>query len=132
MNRIFLVAAVAATLSLGPRLMAQFGPENRYSPGAVNALVDRVHDDLNHAYGVWQFSGADRDRLNDAEKQLREFSRKWDQAHFDKGNLDSSIGSIQHVLDNNHLPPQDRDALSDDVTQLRRMRDAYDRHEIGY
>ena len=97
MKRIFLVAAAAAALSLGPRLMAQFGPENRYSPGAVDALVDRVHNDLNHAYGVFQFSGADRGRLNDAEKNLREFSRKWDQAHFDKGNLDSSIGSIQHA-----------------------------------
>ena len=132
MNRIFLVAAVAAALSLGPRLGAQFGPENRYSPSAVNTLVDRVHDDLNHAYGVWQFSNADRDRLNNAEKNLREFSRKWDQAHFDKGNLDSSIDAIQHVLDNNHLPADARDALSADVAQLRRMRDAYERHEIGY
>jgi hypothetical protein len=132
MNRIFLVAAAAAALSLGPRLMAQFGPENRYSPASVDALVDRVHSDLNHAYSAWHFSDADRDRLNHAEKQLREFSRKWDQAHFDKGNLDSSIEAIQHVLDNNKLPSQDRDALSDDVTQLRRMRDAYDRHEIGY
>jgi hypothetical protein len=132
MNRIFLVAAAAAALSLGPHLMAQFCPENRYSPTSVDALVDRVHNDLNHAYDAFRFSNADRDRLNNAEKQLREFSRKWEQAHFDKGNLDSSIDAIQHVLDNNHLPPQDRDALSDDVTQLRRMREAYDRHEIGY
>ena len=78
MNRVILVAAVTTALSVGPRLMAQFGPENRYSPMAVDALVDRVHNDLNHAYGVWHFSDADRDRLNNAEKQLREFSRKWD------------------------------------------------------
>jgi hypothetical protein len=35
------------------------------------------------------------------------------------------------VLDNNRLPPRDRDALSDDVGRLRRMREAYDHHEIG-
>jgi len=120
-----------ALLSLAPLAHAQFGPENRYRPSEVSALVDRVHEDLNHAYGVWHFSDSDRDRLNNAEKQLREFSEKWSKAKFDKGNLNSAIDAIQHVLDNNRLPQEQRDALSDDVAQLRRMRDAYDHHEIG-
>jgi hypothetical protein len=71
------------------------------------------------------------DRLNNVEKQLREFAQKWSKAKFDKGELDDAIGAIQHVLDNNRLPAENRDALSDDVTQLRRKREAYDRHEIG-
>jgi hypothetical protein len=129
MNRVLLTAA--ALVALTPLARAQFGPENRYSPDEVTALVDRVHNDLNRAYGEWHFSDADRDRLNHAEKQLREFAQQWSKAHFDKGNLDDAIGAIQHVLDNNHLPAQDRDALSDDVGRLRRMREAYDRHEIG-
>lgn len=132
MNRLMIATLVSFALPpLAPQAHAQFGPENRYSPRQVDALIDRVHEDLNHAYGVWHFSDSDRDRLNNAEKQLREFAQKWDKGKFDKGELDDAVGAIQHVLDNNKLPADGRDALSDDVTQLRRMRDAYDRHEIG-
>jgi hypothetical protein len=129
MNRIFLASAVLAAFA--PWAQAQFEEENRYSPSDVSALVDRVHDDLNHAYGVWRFSDADRGRLSHAEKELREFAQHWSKARFDKGNLDDAISAIQHVLDNNRLPPPDRDALSDDAGRLRRMREAYQHHEIG-
>ena len=132
MIRLFVATAIAAVLLVfAPLTYAQFGPENRYSPDEVSALIDRVHTDLDHAYHVWHFSDSDRDRLNSAEKQLREFAQKWSKAKFDKGELDDAIGAIQHVLDNNKMPAQDRNALSDDVGRLRRMREAYDRHEIG-
>lgn len=131
MKHLMLPAIVAGILSLAPLVHAQFGPENRYQPSEVSALIDRVHEDLNHAYGVWHFSDSDRNRLNNAEKQLREFADKWSKAKFDKGELDSAIGAIQHVLDNNRMPQEQRDALSDDIARLRRMREAYDRHEIG-
>ena len=128
MNRFALAAAtllVAASLT-----HAQFGPEPRYDAGSVSALVDRVHADLNHAYGEWHFSDADRDRLNHSEKELRDFAAKWDAGKFDKGQLDGAIDSVQHVLDNNKMPVGDRDALSEDLSQLRKMREAHDRDEI--
>ncbi len=128
MNRIALAAAtllVAATVT-----QAQFGPEPRYDAGSVSTLVDRVHADLNHAYGEWHFSDADRDRLNHSEKELRDFVTKWETGKFDKGQLDGAIDSVQHVLDNNRMPVGDRDALSEDLSQLRKMREAHDRHEI--
>jgi hypothetical protein len=128
MNRIALAAAtlfVAASLT-----HAQFGPEPRYDAGSVSALVDRVHGDLNRAYGEWHFSDADRDRLNHSEKELRDFAKKWEAGKFDKGQLDGAIDSVQHVLDNNKMPLGDRDALSEDLSQLRKMREAHDRHEI--
>ena len=131
MSRLFLSAVLGALLLMCSPARAQFGAENRYSPTEVSALIDRVHDDLNRAYGVWHFSGSDRDRLNHAEKQLREFAGKWSQGKFDKSDLDDAIESIQHVLDSNRLPDRDRDALSDDVARLRRMREAYEKHEIG-
>jgi hypothetical protein len=123
--------AVTALFLLAPRAPGQFGSENRYSPSEVSALVDRVHDDLNHAYSTGHFSDSDRDRLNNAEKKLRDFAQKWSKGKFDKGELDEAIGAVQHVLDNNRLQGRERDALSDDVNRLRRMREAYDRHEIG-
>ena len=109
---------------------AQFR-DNRYSPEAVTRLVDRVHDDLNRGYEKWHISSDDRGRLNGAEKKLRDFEKNWRSGKFDKGELDEAIASIQHVLDNNRLSGPERDALNDDVGELRAMRQAYDRHEIG-
>lgn len=117
--------AVSVSLAYG-----QF-EKRPYDPRSVSTLVDQVHTDLNRAYSSWHLSGGDRDRLNHAEKQLREFAQKWSDHHFDKGQLDDAISSIQHVLDNNRMPGRERDAISDDVTQLRNMRQAYDHHEIG-
>lgn len=118
----FLLSATLAT--------AQFSPEAKYDAGSVSALVDKVHVDLNQAYGVRHFSDSDRDRLNHAEKELREFAQKWQAGHFDKGQLDGAVESIQHVLDNNKIHAGERDVLSDDLSQLRLMREAHDRHEI--
>jgi hypothetical protein len=122
--------AAALLLASGLFAQAQFAPQARYDPTSVTSLVDQVHLDLNRAYGEFHFTSGDRNRLNDAEKKLRDFSLKWGRGSFDKGELDDSISRIQHVLDNNHLPLPDRDALSADVNQLQRMRDAYNRHEI--
>ena len=130
MARLLFLTATALVLGSG-LTYSQFGPENRYSPSEVTALVDRVHEDLNHAYGIFHFSDSDRDRLKKAEKELREFAQKWEKGKFDKGDLDDAIEAIQHVLDDNKLPRDSRDALSDDVGRLRRMREAYNRHEIG-
>ena len=130
MKHLFAVALVAGILLTGIS-RAQFGPEPKYEPSDVTALVDRVHTDLNHAYSVFHFSGDERERLNKAEKESREFAQKWARGKFDKDQLDGVISSIQHALDNNKMPEDARDAISRDVAQLRNMREAYDRHEIG-
>jgi len=50
-------------------LHAQFGPRELYRPESVSALIDRVHEDLNHGYQVWHLRNSDRDRLTHAEHQ---------------------------------------------------------------
>ena len=107
------------------------GPVDTYQASGVTARGERGHGDLSHAYSVYKVSGEDRERLNKAEKESRDFAQKWAEGKFDKDQLDDVISSIQHVLDNNKLPVDSRDALSGDVTQLRNMREAYDHHEIG-
>lgn len=127
------VAATAALLILGGLAQAQPAPGTRYAPDEVSGLIDHVHADLNQSYADgWKFTGGDRNRLNDAEKDLREFSKKWYKGKFDKGQLDGAISKIQHIVDQNHMPPADRNQLDDDLGQLRSMREAYDRHEIGW
>jgi hypothetical protein len=112
--------------------LAQYGPQGGpYYPEKIDALIDQIQVDLNHGYDVWKIPGDDRKRLNKAGEQLREFAKQWHKGKFDKGNLGDSIGAIQHVLDDNHLSGAERDALWSDVDQLRKMREAYDRHEIG-
>jgi hypothetical protein len=128
MHRLYATMIAGLALTFMPPATAQFGA--RYDARAVSDLVDRVHADLNRAYGVHHFSGDDRDRLNHAEKELREFAQKWDRGKFDKGQLDGAISAIQHALDNNKMPPDSRDAIAYDVSQLRSMREAYDRREI--
>jgi len=133
--RHFLSTSLAASLSFiafGALAQAQFGPHGGpYQPDSISALIDHVHEDLNRGYSAWRLSGSERKRLNHAESQLRDFSREWRKGKFDKGNLDDAISAIQHVLDDNHLSGSERDALWNDVEQLRKMREAYDRHEIG-
>ena len=65
---------VGTALTVGLSAQDRFGPEAKYDSSSVTALVDRVHTDLDHAYGRFHFSNSDRDRLNNAEKQLREFA----------------------------------------------------------
>ncbi|HEX5431799.1 MAG TPA: hypothetical protein VFW83_07525 [Bryobacteraceae bacterium] len=132
MSRLYTIIVMAGVfLATVPLASAQFRNRGHYDSRAVSNLIDRVHLDLNHAYSVYHFSSDDHNRLNDAEKNLREFAQKWDKGHFDKDQLDDVISSIQHVLDNNKLPTDVRDAISSDVQQLRAMREAYSRHEIG-
>jgi len=132
-HKLFPIVAFFTLTAPAALLHAQYGPPNGpYRPESVSALVDRVHEDLNRGYDVWHLRGSDRDRLTHAERQLRDFSHDWSHGKFDKGDLDQSISAIQHVLDNNHLTGSERDALWNDVESLRHMREAYDRHEIGY
>ncbi len=123
--------ALAVALSSGVS-WAQYGPEGGpYHPEKIDALIDQIQVDLNHGYDVWKLKGDDRKRLNKAGEQLREFAKQWHHGKFDKGNLNDSINAIQKVLNDNHLSGPQRDALWQDVDQLRQMREAYDRHEIG-
>ena len=124
--------AAAALLALGIAAQAQYGArEGPYQPDRVDALVERVQADLNRGYNVWHLTRGERDRLNHAHHELREFAQRWHHAKFDKGRLDDAISAVQHVLDRNNLRGPERDALWEDVGNLRRMREAYERREIG-
>src|SRR5579884_3021532 len=124
-----LIASFGAAATLAQAQERWWG---EYPPRRVSAVIHRVHDDLNRGYGSgWHFNGHDRDRLNHAEHELGEFAEKWERGRFDKDELDDAIGSIQHVVDNNHMSGPERDALWRDLEALRHMREAYDRHEIG-
>ena len=121
-----------ALMFFGATAHAQYGRAGGpYQPESVSALIERVHSDLNRGYDVWRLPGGDREPLDKAGKQLREFASDWRKGKFDKGDLDDAIEGIQKVVDKNRLAGPERDALWSDVEQLRQMREAYNRHEIG-
>ena len=75
MSRFFTIVFVAGMLLAGrPLAHAQFDGGPCYDAHSVSALVDRVHTDLDHAYRE-ALSNDDRERLNHAEKDLREFAQ---------------------------------------------------------
>jgi len=126
------MALTLGFMTFGVLSFAQYGPAGGpYYPDKVDSLIDQVQTDLNHGYDVWKLHGDDRKRLNKAEEQLRSFASQWHKGKFDKGNLNDSIGAIQKILNDNHLSGPERDSLWADVEQLRKMREAYDRHDIG-
>ena len=133
LRQLFHVWLITATLVLlGIPAHAQYGTAGGpYQPESVSALIERVHSDLGRGYNVWRLPSSDRERLDKAGKQLREFAHDWRRGKFDKGDLDDAISAIQRVVDKNRLAGPERDALWSDVEQLRQMREAYKRHEIG-
>jgi hypothetical protein len=126
------LAFAAAFTVFGVIGLAQYGPQGGpYYPEKVDALIDQVQQDLNHGYSVWKLPGDDHKRLNKASEQLRDFAKQWHKGKFDKGSLNDSINAVQKILNDNHLSGSERDALWNDTEELRKMREAYDRHEIG-
>ena len=124
---------LGAGLTIGGAVAsAQYGAVNGpYQPGHVADLIQKIHADLGAGYASWHVNGGDRHRLNDAEKDLHRFADRWRAGEFDKGRLDGAIHGIQKVINDNHLMGPARDNLWADVEQLRNMRGAYDRREIG-
>jgi hypothetical protein len=135
MRQLLLATALVsmAFVTCGTLAQAQERWWGAWPPDRVSGLVRHVHEDLNRGYhSGWRFNDHDRGRLNHAEGRLHEFAEKWhDQGRFDLHDLDHAIGDIQHVVDDNHMSGGERDALWHDLEDLRHMRDAYERHEIG-
>jgi hypothetical protein len=115
MNRLPILLASAA-LSAG--LMAQLNN--------ARAVIDRTQNDLRRAEEFERQNHKEISRYVNAQKHLSDFDRDYTKGHFDKGKLDASINDLKNVVEHNTLNPQDRDALSADLRDLRFVRS--DRH----
>jgi hypothetical protein len=123
-------AAVIGFLLMGLGAQAQdryrdddrYYRDDRYRPEPLN----RVRADLNRASrDMGYLSRSEFHRVEHANEEIGEFQRKWERGHFDKGELDDVIGSLQKVVDKNRLEPRDRDLLVDDLFRLRDFRARY-------
>ncbi|MBV9301416.1 MAG: hypothetical protein JOY62_18915 [Acidobacteriaceae bacterium] len=89
--------------------------------GDIHSLVDRTQTDLRAAADM-EHGQKERERYHNAQRSLSTFDRHLSKGHFDKDKLDSAIGDVQNVLDHNTLQAASRDALLQDVNDLRAAR----------
>jgi hypothetical protein len=107
-----------AIVACGSTALAQ--QNRRYEN--VRDTVQRAQDDLIQVRGQGTRSDKERERLDNARKHLSDFDRNLSKNRFDKGRLDSAIDDVKNVVENNTLEAHDRDALSTDLADLRRIR----------
>jgi predicted nucleic acid-binding Zn-ribbon protein len=120
MKKRHLTLAMIALTSLGicPTGMAQ----RNHSYENVRSTVQRTQDDLTQVRSQGTRNDKERERLDNARKHLSDFDRNLSKNKFDKGRLDSAIDDVKNVVENNTLEARDRDALAQDLTDLRRVR----------
>lgn len=100
--------------------------DHGYGHEGFRHLIERTQQDLQMAAESGNSDHDQRQRYHDAQKHISDFDRHLTKGHFDKGELDHVIGDVQGVLDHNTLMAQSRNALLQDVTQLREARARYD------
>jgi len=110
---LFLLAGGAETSALAQRY---HNFEN------VRGIVQRTQDDLGQVRSQGLRNDKERERLDNARKHLSDFDRNLSKNKFDKGRLDSAIDDVKNVVENNTLEARDRDALTKDLADLRRVR----------
>ena len=83
--------------------------------------ISRTQTDLERA-ASFHANKNDRERYKNAQQHLSKLDRHFAKGKFDKDTMDSAIEDIQNILDHNTLQSQDRDALMQDISQLRAIR----------
>ncbi len=129
------IAALSCGLALGTGVPLMAGSAYQdygrdygrgYEHEGLRHLIERTQQDLQMAAESGNSDHDQRERYRNAQKNLSDFDRHLTKGHFDKDKLDHVIGDVQAVLDHNTLMAQSRNALLQDVTQLREARARYD------
>jgi len=88
-------------------------------------LVARIQQDLERAAEFTRANDKERDRYKNVQRKLSEFDRELHRGKFDKDKLDDVIEDLNSVVKHNTLETHDRDALSQDLEDLRVLRAKY-------
>jgi hypothetical protein len=91
--------------------------------GHARDLVSRVQQDLERAADFTRKNDKERARYKNVQHHLSEFDGDLRAGKFDKGKLDAAIDNLKDVVKNNTLESHDRDALAQDLSDLRTLKD---------
>jgi hypothetical protein len=111
--------AAAVVLFFGQSI---FAAEHRRHLTDTRALVDQTLRDLHEATEFERHNGKQIERYENATRHLSDFDKEYTKGHFDKDKLDEAINDLKNVVEHNTLDPRARDALSEDLQDLRMMR----------
>jgi len=122
LSRFLLAAIFAASLVSTARAQDRDRDRDR-SWERAREVVARTIEDLRHIERREAFRGDDRDRYDKAMKSLAEVDRKVSEGRMDRGDLDEAIEHVDHVTRSRILDPKERDRVTDDLRDLRRLRE---------
>lgn len=88
-------------------------------------MFDRVRQDLDHVQ-QFAFTSGDNRRLNRTDQEIGDLQSKLASGGYDQPELDDVIASLQSVVADNRLTPEDRNMLTDDLSRLRDYRAHHD------
>jgi hypothetical protein len=127
-NRLITAVTLSAGLAMvaAPCLSAAPLLQDYEVSGGLRQVVDRTQSDLRSASELDRGSQKERERYRNAQRSLSTFDRHLTKGHFDKDELDRAIDDIKNVLDHNTLQASNRDALRQDIEDLRVGRDRHD------
>lgn len=120
------LALLGAGVVTNPLLVAApqtYSSADRYYD--IRQIVDRTQSDLQSARSFARPKGDQRSRFDNAARHLSTFDRHLLKGHFDKGEMDSAIEDVQHIIDKNTLSPEGRDAIMRDIQDLRAARSSH-------
>ena len=109
----------AGTLLAGIGLAQDFGRVQEHE----RTVIDRTQNDLRSAAEFERHHGKQTARYEEAQRHLSDFDRDLTKGHFDRGKLGDAINDVKDVVDHNMLDPAARDALRNDLADLRDMRE---------
>ncbi|HUA22005.1 MAG TPA: hypothetical protein VMB25_24845 [Bryobacteraceae bacterium] len=96
---------------------AQYAPAYGYRDYNRGDLFDRVQADLDRVESASYWNGGDRHRIDKVRGEVGEFQRGG-RRHA----LNDAIGALQKVVNDNRMPPRDREILAGDLNQMRDYR----------
>lgn len=90
----------------------------------LRSLVDKTQTDLRAASEL-AHGNKQNDRYHKAQDHLSKLDRSLSHHKYNKGEMNDSIDELKSILDHNTLQARSRDALANDLTELKIARDRH-------
>ena len=122
-NVLFRVSIVSCLTVFCAGLFAQ---ETRNEAFWQGHLFQRVREDLDRIQQTTPKLSGDEFRLVTTKHDLDELQKKMEDHRYDQPELDRTIAAVEKVMNENTIPPHDRELLTEDLRRLREFREHHD------
>ncbi len=132
MRRSFILSALLITLLL---MSVPAGAQTQFNRRSYPNVTDPYQTGLRTFYKTWSDLNQTQDRVAmnpgdgyrvaTAQGQMDLLERTWQDGSFNRSQMDSAISDVQFVLKFNDMSSPDREALMQDLEQLRDLRVKY-------